>query len=143
LATIRSSIVIGRDANYVFDKLSDPRSELKWNPQVQRMEQIDDGPIGVGSEFHAKWKMSKPLILTITRYERPSGWSYENGGPISVKLDISLNARGEETELKAAFDARPHGLARIAFPLFLLLMRREEKQNMLNAKRWLESSSAS
>jgi hypothetical protein len=72
----------------VFAALSDSCSELEWNPKLQLMQRIDDGPLGVGSKFRAKWKLSKPLTLEVTRYDAPNGWSYTNDRPIEVDLDL-------------------------------------------------------
>jgi hypothetical protein len=140
MTVIENSVVIRAERAAVFDRLSDPRSELQWNPKVEQMEPIGDGPLGVGSEFRAKWKLSKPLTLTITRFDRPSGWSYTNDGPITVDLDIRLEDHPEGTLLHSRFDATAHGAARLFFPLFLVMIRKEEKQNMQHLKAWLESA---
>jgi hypothetical protein len=137
---ISNQVLIRRSPSEVFDELSDPRSELQWNPKVERMDKLDDGPIGVGSRFHAKWKLSKELTLTITHYTRPSGWAYTNGGPIVVDLSIDLREHPEGTLLSSTFDAKPEGLGWLFFPVFLVAIRREEKQNMTHLKRWLEAS---
>jgi hypothetical protein len=103
------------------------------------MERIDDGPLGVGSKFRAKWKLSKPLTLEITRYDAPNGWSYTNDGPIEVDLDIDLLDHSDGTELRSRFSPRAKGAARLKFPFFLMAIRRGERQNMQHLKRWLEA----
>ncbi len=140
MAVIRSSVIICRAPAEVFDALSDPRSELQWNPKVQQMERVGDGPLDVGSKFLAKWKLSKPVTLEVTRYDRPAGWSYTNDGPITVDLDIDLEEHGEGTLLRSRFNAGAHGFARLMFPLFLVFIRHEERENMQHLKRWVESS---
>lgn len=59
MAVIENSVAIRRSRSEVFDYLSDPRNELHWNPKVQLMEKLTDGPIGVGTKFRAKWSKSK------------------------------------------------------------------------------------
>jgi uncharacterized protein YndB with AHSA1/START domain len=140
MTKIRNEVLIRRARGEVFDLLSDPRSELQWNPKVERMDKLDDGPIAVGSHFHAKWKLSKELTLTITHYERPRGWAYTNDGPIVVDLTIELQEDPDGTLLSSTFDAKPKGLAWLFFPVFLIAIRREEKQNMAHLKQWLEAS---
>jgi hypothetical protein len=61
-----------------------------------------------------------------------------NGGPIEVTLDITLTPRGDGTTLMSRFDAHPKGFFRVVFPLFLMMMKRQEKANMVNAKNTLE-----
>lgn len=139
MVDIRNEVVIHRPREEVFDRLSDPRSELQWNPKVEVMEALDDS-LGVGSRFRAKWKLSKPLTLTLTRFDRPHGWSYSNDGPIAVDLDADLSDHPDGTLLRTSFKPTPHGSARLMFPLFLLMIRREEKDNMRYLKGWLEGT---
>ena len=140
MTVIRNSVVIRASRTEVFDRLADPRSELEWNPKVEQMELIGDEPVSVGSRFRAKWTLSQPLNLTVTRFDRPSGWSTENDGPIAVTLDVDLVDVPEGTELRTAFHPVPHGKGWLFFPVFLLLIRREEKQNMAHIKAWLEKA---
>jgi uncharacterized protein YndB with AHSA1/START domain len=136
---IRNEVVIQRPRDEVFDKLSDPRCELQWNPKVEVMEALD-GTVAVGSRFRAKWKLSRPLTLTITRFDRPHGWSYTNDGPIVVDLDADLQDHPEGTLLRTSFKPAPRGAAWLMFPIFLLMIRREEKENMRYLKGWLEDT---
>ncbi len=53
----------------MFDYLADPRNELEWNPKVEVMEKITDGPVGLGTKFRAKWTKSK----LVTDRARSSG----------------------------------------------------------------------
>lgn len=138
---IRNEVVIRQPRQEVFDRLSDPRSELAWNPKVELMEALD-GELVVGARFRAKWKLSKPLTLTITRFDRPNGWSYTNDGPIAVDLDVDLEDHAQGTLLRTSFKPKARGAARVMFPVFLLMIRREEKNNMRHLKDWLEARQA-
>lgn len=42
--------------------------------------------------------------------------------------------------LASRFDARPQGWFRLVFPIFLLIMRKTERENKVNAKRALETT---
>ncbi|MEP7046273.1 MAG: SRPBCC family protein, partial [Ilumatobacteraceae bacterium] len=124
----------------VFDYLSDPRNELEWNPNVETMDKISDGPIGVGSKFRAKWTKSKLVTMECTKYDRPHAWCYVNDGPVVVELNIELSATGDlETVLSSRFEAHPRGTFRLIFPFFLIMMRREEARNMQLLRQALES----
>jgi uncharacterized protein YndB with AHSA1/START domain len=136
---IRNEVTIDRRREEVFDYLSDPRSELEWNPNVRVMEKLSDGPIRLGSRFRAKWTKSPVVELEITTYDRPSGWSYVNGGPISVDLTILLEVVGDATKLTSHFDATARGPMRLVFPLILRSLRKEERRNMKLIKAKLES----
>ena len=129
---------IARPPEPVFDYLVDLRNELEWNPGVESMEKITEGPIGVGTTYRAKWKQSGTILVECTAFDRPRSWSYLNGGPISVNLDIAVVPTGHGSRLIARFDAHPHGRARLWFPIFMLVMKRAERNNMVNLKRALE-----
>ena len=144
MAVIQSEVRIERSPETVFDSVSDPRSELEWNPKVQIMEKITEGAIGPGSRFRAKWTKSPVVELEILRFDRPHGWAYRNGGPIAVDLDIDLNSvnEGRATILRSRFDARARGPIRLVFPLLVRSLRKEEARNMQLIKDRVEGSHA-
>ena len=138
MAVIENQVDIAKPTDHVFDFTVDLRNELKWNPDVESMEKITDGPVAVGTRFRAKWRTSPPILTECTAYERPRRFTYLNGGPIEVELTISLTPSASGTLLRSRFDARPHGWFRLIFPVFLVILRRQEKANMANVKRYLE-----
>ena len=81
---------------------------------------------------------SGKIVVECTRAERPQRVRFVNGGPIEVCLDLELHPERASTRLVADFDARPRGLFRIIFPIFLFVMRRQEKKNLRNLKKALE-----
>jgi hypothetical protein len=121
-----------------FDYLVDLRNELEWNPRVEKMEKVTDGPIAVGTTYRAKWKSSPWVDVECVRYERPLSWSYHNGGPIEVTFTARLEPTPAGARLHADFDATPHGWFRLIFPLFLRQMRKEERANMTHLRTALE-----
>jgi uncharacterized protein YndB with AHSA1/START domain len=138
MTTITSSTKIARSVEEVFDFAVDLRNELEWNPKVERMEKVTDGPIRVGTTMRGKWTMSRELTLECTRFERPVRWTWINGGPVSVTLTIELTEVDGGTRLDSSFDAHPHGLFRVLFPVFIRIMRKQEAQNMEHLKAYLE-----
>lgn len=90
----------------------------------------------------AGYTTKPPSSMEITRFDRPRGWSYRNGGPVTVNLDITLTPQGAGTLLSTRFDARPNGAFQLIFPIFLIAIRCEEKSNMSLLKSWLEARPA-
>jgi hypothetical protein len=125
-----------------FDYLVDLRNELEWNPRVEAMEKVTDGPIAVGTAYRAKWKNSPWIDVECVEYERPLRWAYHNGGPIEVTFSARLAPTPTGTTLHADFDATPHGLFRLIFPLFLRQLRKDEQANMTHLRTALEQRSA-
>lgn len=138
MAVIENSVQIDRSPQEVFDYLIDLRNELEWNPDVESVKKLTDGPIGVGTKFLAKWKQSKLIEVECIRFERPNTWVYSNGGPLSVVIDLTITPQGTNSLLYSRFDVRPHGLLRLFFPVLLRELKRAEKQNMSYIKNVLE-----
>ena len=140
MAVIENRVQVCRSPEEVFDYLVDLRNELEWNPDVQSMEKLTDGPIGVGTRFLAKWKQSKLIEVECIRFERPHRWAYSNGGPLSVVFDVTLRHQGTGSLLASRFDVRPHGLLKLLFPVILRELKRAEKHNMVYIKNVLEQT---
>jgi hypothetical protein len=138
MAVIESVVEIGRRPEDVFDYIVDMTNELEWNPDVESMEKLTDGPAGAGTKYLAKWTQSGKIEVECVRADRPRHVTFVNGGPVEVRLDVTLEPVGSATRLLARFDARPRGLFWLVFPIFLLVMKRQERKNMLNLKKALE-----
>lgn len=130
MTVIRNSTPIRCTPEQAFDYLSDMRNELEWNPAVESVEKVSDGPVAVGTRFRAKWKGGPPVDVTVVEYDRPRTWENHNDGPIAVNFKAHLEPITEGARLSVEFDARPHGWFRLIFPLFLRRLRRDEKANM-------------
>jgi uncharacterized protein YndB with AHSA1/START domain len=139
MTVITNSVEVARPIEEVFDYLSDQSNELHWNPAVEAMEKLTDGPVRVGTRYRAKWKGAPVVETECTRYDRPHGWTYRNGGPIAVTFDADLEPTATGTALRVRFDATPHGWFRLVFPLFLVVIRKQERENMRCIKRVLEA----
>ncbi len=142
MVVITNSVVIGCTPEDAFDYLSDHRSELEWNPACQEMEKLTAGPIGLGTRYGAKWSNSPHVEMETLAYDRPHSWTMHNGGPIEVTFTCTLEPLAEGTRLTSDFAPTPHGWFRLLFPVFLVLLRRHEKQNMGLIKSALERRSA-
>ena len=142
MTLIRNTTLISRPIEGVFDFAVDTRNEFKWNPKVRAMNKLTDGPIGLGTRMAARWTMSGHIELECTEYERPYRWTWANGGPIAVMFSVTLSEEAGGTRLRAAFDARAHGPARLFFPVFVRIMRKDEARNMRYLKAYLESGRA-
>jgi uncharacterized protein YndB with AHSA1/START domain len=137
-STIVNSVDIPRSPEEVFDYLSDQATELQWNPDCVSMERLTPGPVRVGTKYRAKWKQGPVVFTEVTRYDRPKAWTYENGGPISCVLTVSLEPLPDgATRLTSRGEWSAHGWMRLAFPIFIQMMRRAEKQTLANARKAL------
>ena len=138
MPAIRNSVILGCSPEEAFDYLSDPRAELDWNPKCETMEKLTDGPIGPGTRFRAKWKSSPFVELEILAFDRPHSWTMHNGGPIEVWFTCQLESAPQGTRVHAIFEPTPHGWFRLIFPIFLIVIRREEAANMTHLRSSVE-----
>lgn len=138
MTVIRNSVEIQCSPDHAFAYLSDLRSELDWNPACQRMEKLTDGPVGAGTRFRGKWKGGPTVEVEIVDFEPPRQWTAHNGGPVEVTFTARLEPAPGGTRLTSEFHARPHGWFRLVFPLFRVLITRQERQNMVHLRDALE-----
>jgi uncharacterized protein YndB with AHSA1/START domain len=139
MAVIENSVEIARPVEAVFDFVVDFTNELKWNPAVKFIEKLTDAPAGQGTRYRAQWAGSPIIEAECTRAERPTHVTLVNGGPISVTLDLSISPIPGGSRMDAHFDATPHGFMRLLFPIFLIILCRQEQANMAHLKAYLES----
>jgi hypothetical protein len=138
MAVINNSTLINCTPAEAFDYFVDIRNELEWNPDAVSMVMLTDGPVRQGTRFLAKWKSSTQIEVECVEFDRPHRWVHLNGGPVTVMFTARLEPEGNQTRLLVAFDARPKGWFRLVFPLFYLMMKRQEKANMVNCRAALE-----
>ena len=138
MVALKNTVVIGCTPEDAFDYLSDLRSELEWNPACREMGKLTEGPVGLGTRYRAKWSSSPYVELETVAYDRPRSWTMHNGGPIEVRFTCTLLPVAKGTRLTADFTPTPHGWFRLVFPVFLVVMRRQEKHNMGLIKEALE-----
>lgn len=138
MPVIKNSVILRCSPEVAFDYLSDLRAELEWNPRCQSMEKLTEGPVGLGTKYRAKWKSSPYVDLETVAFDRPRGWTVHNGGPIEVGFTCRLEPAPEGTRLDASFEPTPHGWFRLIYPIFLIIIRREEKANMRHLREALD-----
>ena len=136
--TTENSIFIDRPPGVVFDYASDMRHELEWNPDIESMAKVSDGPVGLGTQFAAKWKQSEAVTVECTRFDRPAALRLQNGGSLETTVDVSVRPQGTGSLFTSRFTARPHGLLKFIFPLFKIQMAKFEKANMGYLKKAIE-----
>ena len=138
-AVIENTVEIARSPEAVFDYLADQGNEVHWNPDCVSMQQLTEGPVGVGTRFRAKWKQGPAVVSECTQFERPRTWQYENGGPISVVLTVTLEPSPTGgSRMTSHGEWTPHGWFRLVFPMFIRMMRRAERGVVENARLALE-----
>jgi uncharacterized protein YndB with AHSA1/START domain len=139
-AVLHNAVDLARRAEEVFDYLSDMRNEKEWNPKMELVEAVTDGPLRAGSKFRAKWQGSPVTIVEYITYQRPNAWS-ATAPSKSLTIDFQGTITPTETgsRLDVAMAVIPHGPLRLLLPLIRRRMQQQELDNMRFIKRKLES----
>ena len=133
--------VIGRSPEDVFDYCSDLRSELQWNPKVRYIEQLTDGPVGVGTRYRARWANSGPATVQVVAFDRPRSWeTTATARGMRIRFQGTVTGAAQGARYTASLELQPEGRARLVAPLAVLAMRRQDQQNMRRIREALESS---
>ncbi len=139
MAVLQNGVDLARRAEEVFDYLSDLRNEKEWNPKMQLVEAMTDGPPRVGSKFRAQWQGSPVTIVEYVSYERPKAWRTTTQ---SKSLTVDFSGTVTPTATGSRLDVRmaliPHGALRLLLPLIRRWMQRQERDNMRFIKGKLE-----
>lgn len=139
MAVITNQTLVACTPEQLFDYCVDNRNELEWNPTAVSVEKITEGPVGLGTKFLAKWKGApSALEVECVEFDRPRRWVSVNGGPVAVRFTGTVDAVGDKSRLTVDFDARPTGWFRLVFPVFMLMMRKQEKANMTHLREAVE-----
>jgi hypothetical protein len=142
MPVIKNSVLIHCSPEEAFDYLSDLRTELEWNPDCESMEKLTDGPVGVGTRYRAKWRPGPYAEVEILGYDRPHSWKMRSRASLEVDFSARLEPVAEGSMLYVDFEPIPHGWFKLIFPVLFLVMRRQERANMIRIRTALERRAA-
>jgi carbon monoxide dehydrogenase subunit G len=113
-----SSVFINRTPQEVFDFISDPANNAKFQSSTESAEWVTEGPPGVGSIFKTKVKF---LGRTIEANAQFTGWDPPRmyavktiSGPIPFESTARLEPQGEGTLLTDTIQAELGGFFKLA-----------------------------
>lgn len=136
-ATVR----IERPVEEVFDYFTDVANDREWNPFAKRADKTSEGPLGVGTTFSVVRKMSGPMDIEYTEYERPTRWTLRGTGrPASFTyLADFAPAEGGGTQLTSSMAMEPRGVFKLLAPVMRSQLGKQLDQVHEALKRRLES----
>jgi uncharacterized protein YndB with AHSA1/START domain len=109
MAHIESKFTIKAPVERVFDYLATPATRPEWLDSTIKVENISEGPIGVGTSWTEVAKIAGRVIeqvRTVTEYERPSRYVMEFAvfGAKTGRFDITFEPEDSSTQVTMIFD---------------------------------------
>lgn len=143
MARIVKSVRIRRPAEEVFDFASDLANERVWNPDLQIVERLTPGALGVGTKYKTKWKQSPLMEATVREYDRPRRWTTETpSSTIDWVMHGEVARDGDASVLTVNADIQLKGFMRLISPIFMRMMKRQTAGNMERIRATLEAGAA-
>jgi WS/DGAT/MGAT family acyltransferase len=141
---IESTVIIDRDPAEVFAFMTDPRRELDWNPRLLSVEQLTDGPIGVGTRFRMRFGHGVgDSTVTYTGFDPPRAWAaHSTSARLDVHAEGHVEAAGSGSRLVVRTDLRPHGPLRPLTPLLRRYVHRTWNHNLATIRTHLHPGAA-
>ena len=143
----RISVSINRSQQDVFDYVTDPANDAKWQGSTESSQWTSEGPYGVGSTQDSVIKfLGRKIESTaeITIWEPPNTYGFKViKGPIPFQGVLGFDSTGEsETELTADFEAEFGGFFKLAEGLVGKQLNKEMDTNLGALKLLLEGEQA-
>jgi uncharacterized protein YndB with AHSA1/START domain len=139
VAVIEAEADIKRSPEEVFAYASDPLREPEWNPRMRHIEQLGDGPVGVGARYHMEFLPGRPMVVECVRFDRPTAWALVGGSQrMQFGLGGQVLATHDGAHLVLRMEFLAPGLLRLAFPLLRRRLRPELTRDLATIKANLE-----
>jgi len=143
MAQFKTSIVIQRPIEVVFDLVSNYQNSSQWVSGALEHHQLTPGPIGVGTIIRTRGHFMGRQIettRTVSVYEPPVRYAFRSAYqqvPFSNTFVFEPVSTG--TRLTATVEGEPIGLYKAAMPLILNLVRQQLEGDLRRLKKLLEA----
>lgn len=140
------AIAIDRPASDVFAYVTDPARLPTWQTNTVEVEQLTDGPLGVGTQLHEVHRAPGGRRATsrveVVEHEPPRRFALRIlDGPLPVDGSFAFAPAGGGTRVELHAHGAPSGPLRLASPLLRRVLRRQFTADLARLKRVLEQPS--
>jgi carbon monoxide dehydrogenase subunit G len=135
--------IINRSQQDIFDYVSNPANDVKWQGSAKSSEWVSEAPYGVGSQVHAVNRfMGRDIdsMLEITAWDPPGAYGQKSiSGPIPFEINMQLEAQDEGTRLTIRGNAEAGGFFKLAEGLVGKQLQKQIEKDFETLKQVLES----
>jgi carbon monoxide dehydrogenase subunit G len=141
--SFETEVFVNRPQQEVFDFMSDPANDVKWQSGNQGSEWISDGPIGVGSKLRSSGKFLGRKIdfgLEVTAWDPPDRYAKKAAsGPFPFESTIEFETTEDGTRVAMHGSAEAGGFFKIAEGLVGRQFLKQMNSDFETLKQLLES----
>jgi uncharacterized protein YndB with AHSA1/START domain len=139
-------VVVNRPVAEVFAYVTDPSKLSEWQTNTVEVEQLTDGPLGVGTrlrEVHAAGRKRVEQVVEVTAYEPERRFDLDLvEGPLPLNARHTFEAVAGGTVIHFAAEGRAPGAMRLAEPLLKPILRSQFRRHYARLKERLEQAPA-
>ena len=141
--TFTVTTMINRPLKEVFDFMTNPANNSKWQNGTVSAKLVSEGPIGVGSIFHSVGKiMGRELTMDaeVTQWDPPNVWGIKsNSGPIKFEGMNKFKSKDGGTLITQSFQGEVGGFFKLAEGMAVKQMQKQIEGDGQTLKKLLES----
>jgi uncharacterized protein YndB with AHSA1/START domain len=135
---------VERPPEEVFPVVADGERLPEWMEDFERVEQVSEGPPGLGTEYRYKFKRSPESTFQWSEFEpgRRVAWdgpALKTGpGSLQPRGGIDVEPAAEGSRVRVTLDPLPGGVMKVLLPLLRRSMRNGAVQNLSRLKALVE-----
>ena len=137
-----ASVTIARPVEDVFAYVTDVTNDPAWHSDILEARKATEGPVGVGTKWHAKFKPSMGISegdMEVVTFE-PNRRQVMRGeiGPMHPTLTYLLEPSDGGTKFTRHVQIRVSGMMKVMQPMMAMMVPKQNKGFLANLKRVLE-----
>ncbi|MEU9477296.1 SRPBCC family protein [Streptomyces sp. NPDC048191] len=146
MSAFHEVIDVDRSPGDVWAYLSDPAHLPEWQKSAVSVEEMDDGPFGLGCRIRVTRLVrgrDVPITMQVTEFEPPHTWSLRGvDGPVRGRVHGEITPLPDgRTRVTMDLDFEAHGIGRVLLPLVVRpQVRKELPENERLLKERLEQA---
>jgi uncharacterized protein YndB with AHSA1/START domain len=141
--TFTVTTMINRPVQEVFDFMTDPANNAKWQNGTESAKLITKGPLGVGSIIHSVGRMMGREFASdgeFTQWDPPHVWGIKSkSGPIKFEGTNKFESKDGCTLITQSFQGEVGGFLKMAEGLAIKQMQKQVEGDGQALKKLLES----
>ena len=139
---MKASVVISRPLEEVFEFVTNPENDPRWQSAILESRRTSEGPLGVGTTEAGVGKVIGRRVewtSEVTEYEPNRKVKYRvTGGPLSADQTVTFEPAEGGTKFTLVYDVKISGFFKLLSSMIVSSMRKQLKLDLINLKDILE-----